>query len=166
MCQIPVWWEEGSGIRGSPEITPRAPTQKRYCGTEWPIQEDITSSPIRSRILHELLISQSWQSRFKVSCCSTVTTTVSDPQTKLFMEDAAKLLRANFNRCQKQSQWIEINQGSWKFPTVTCNLLSEPAFFQVKLEAKSPSSTLKHLNSVLHWYMLHSTRKTFKRKEL
>lgn len=151
--------ERHQGISGD---HPRAPTQKRYCGTEWPIQENITSFPIGSRILHELLISQSWESRFKVSCCSTATTTVSYPQTKLFMEDAAKLLRANFNRCQNQSKWIK--QGSWKLPTVTWNLLSEPAFFQVKLEAKSPSSTLKHLNGVLHWYMLHSTRKTFNRK--
>lgn len=49
----------------------RATTQKRHCGTDWPIQENI-----RSRVLHELLPSPKWESRSNISCCSTLTTTV------------------------------------------------------------------------------------------
>lgn len=68
--------EEGGRHQGISWDHPWAATQKQHCGTDRPIQENSTSCPIRSSILHELLTSQNGQSRFNISCCSTVTTTV------------------------------------------------------------------------------------------
>lgn len=118
VCQIPMWRGKRRRRRGRRRRRiswdhRRAPRQKGHCGTDWPIQENITSCPISSGILY------TWDAYFP------------EPRVIFLTSSAAKHLESLLTRCQH-----------WQSKTVSYSifvkeLASAKLHFDLTLTAKT-----------------------------